>query len=80
MVTDPKPVAVVGPDGTLILPSALCRRYELEPGVVLGLVERDDGVVELHRHTGPSLPGAKEAFWNSWWEQTQSSADETSPL
>ena len=76
-------VAIVGPDGTIMLPEQVRRRLGLEPGTTLQLVERS-GTLEL---TLPSVPTETDAapaaeaalpstdemdeFWTAWWDEAQ---------
>ncbi len=60
--------------GVLSLPADLRKRWHLdEPGAQVLLVERDDGVIELH----PQLPiDADQAwFWTDRWQQMEREAD-----
>lgn len=61
--------------GVIALPPELRRRYQLdEPGAQLEIIERGDGVFELH----PVLPiPADQAwFWTDRWQQMEREADE----
>lgn len=64
-------VAVVGPDGTLVVPAALRRRHGLDPGVTLTVVERPDGVLELHPARAPDAAASEgsDEFWSRWWQE-----------
>ena len=60
--------------GVLSLPADLRKRRHLdEPGAQVHLIERDDGVIELH----PQLPvSADQAwFWTERWQQMEREAD-----
>lgn len=61
--------------GVIALPPELRRRYQLdEPGAQLEIIERGDGVLELH----PVLPiPADQAwFWTERWQAMEREADE----
>jgi bifunctional DNA-binding transcriptional regulator/antitoxin component of YhaV-PrlF toxin-antitoxin module len=48
--------------GTLALPADIRKRHRLdEPGIQVEVVERDDGVIELHPHV--SVPADQAWFW-----------------
>jgi bifunctional DNA-binding transcriptional regulator/antitoxin component of YhaV-PrlF toxin-antitoxin module len=64
----PEPLAVVGPEGSLVLPLELRRRHGLEPGVMLRINERPDGVLELHRSGAASQADVPPDFWAQWLE------------
>lgn len=60
--------------GVLSLPADLRKRRHLdEPGAQVHLIERDDGVIELH----PKLPiDASQAwFWTERWQTLERQAD-----
>lgn len=62
--------------GVLSLPKTILRRHKLDsPGAQVEVVERDDGVIELHPHT--PVPSAQAWFWTpAWQEKVQTSAAE----
>lgn len=68
----PEPLAVVGPEGGLVLPTELRRRHGLEPGVTLHVVERPDGVLELHRVGAAPIRSVPPDFWERWLEAARS--------
>jgi bifunctional DNA-binding transcriptional regulator/antitoxin component of YhaV-PrlF toxin-antitoxin module len=48
--------------GTLALPADLRRRHQLdEPGAQVEVIEREDGVIELHPHV--PVPADQKWFW-----------------
>ena len=60
--------------GVLTLPSDLRKRYHLDrPGAQVHVVERSDGVIELH----PELPVAADQvwFWTDRWQHLEREAD-----
>lgn len=60
--------------GTLALPAGLRRRHKLdEPGAQVRVVERDDGVVELHPLT--AVPADQAWFWTERWQRMEREAD-----
>lgn len=61
--------------GVVALPADLRKRRHLdEPGAQLRLVEREDGVIELH----PMLPVAADQawFWTQRWQQMEGEAEQ----
>jgi hypothetical protein len=62
--------------GLLSLPRALLRRHQLDaPGAQVEIIERKDGVIELHPHT-PVL-SSQAWFWTpAWQEKIQTSVTE----
>ena len=61
--------------GVLTLPAELRKRHHLdEPGAQVRLVEREDGVIELH----PELPVPAHQiwFWSARWQQMERQADD----
>jgi antitoxin MazE len=61
--------------GVLALPADLRKRRHLdEPGAQVRLVEREDGVIELH----PLLPVAADQawFWTERWQRMEREADD----
>jgi bifunctional DNA-binding transcriptional regulator/antitoxin component of YhaV-PrlF toxin-antitoxin module len=60
--------------GTIALPPALRRRHHLDqPGSQLRVVERDDGVIELHPVV--SVPASQAWFWSDRWQALEHKAD-----
>lgn len=62
--------------GVLTLPAAVRRRYHLdEPGTQVEVVEREDGVLELHPHA--AVPAEQAWFWAKGWQdgERKASAD-----
>lgn len=60
--------------GTLALPADLRKRHHLdEPGAQVLLVERDDGVIELHPLA--SVPADRRWFWTERWQRMEREAD-----
>jgi antitoxin MazE len=60
--------------GVLTLPAELRKRHHLdEPGAQLRVVEREDGVIELH----PELPVPADQvwFWSERWQRMEREAD-----
>lgn len=60
--------------GVLALPADIRRRHDLDrPGAQVGIVERPDGVIELH----PSVPvPADQAwFWTQRWQAMEREVD-----
>lgn len=61
--------------GTLALPAELRKRHHLdEPGTQVRLVEREDGVIELHPLV--AVPADQFWFWAERWQQLEREADE----
>ena len=61
--------------GVLTLPAELRKRHHLdEPGAQMHVVERDDGVIELH----PQLPVPADQvwFWSQRWQRMEREADD----
>jgi hypothetical protein len=61
--------------GLLALPADLRRRRGLDrPGAQVAVVERDDGVIELH----PAVPVPAEQawFWSERWQRMEAEVDE----
>lgn len=78
----PGPTSVAAPTryvavqqrGLISLPADIRRRHDLDrPGAQVGIVERPDGVIELH----PSLPiPADQAwFWTTRWQAMEREVD-----
>lgn len=60
--------------GTLALPAELRRRHHLDdPGAQVRVVERDDGVIELHPLV--SVPADQRWFWTERWQRMEREAD-----
>lgn len=60
--------------GTLTLPADLRRRHNLDrPGAQVRVVERDDGVVELHPLA--AVPAGQAWFWTERWQRMEREAD-----
>jgi antitoxin MazE len=61
--------------GVLTLPAELRKRHHLdEPGAQVRVVERDDGVIELHAEL--PVPADQVWFWSERWQQMEREADE----
>lgn len=61
--------------GTVTLPPDLRRRYHLDrPGAQVRVVERDDGVIELHPLV--PVPAGQAWFWTERWQAMEREADE----
>lgn len=61
--------------GTLALPADLRKRHHLdEPGAQVRVVERDDGVVELHPLS--AVPADQRWFWSERWQAMEREVDE----
>lgn len=59
--------------GLLALPVELRKRYRLdEPGAQLELIEREDGVLELHPHA--AVPVDQAWFWTPEWQEGEREA------
>jgi bifunctional DNA-binding transcriptional regulator/antitoxin component of YhaV-PrlF toxin-antitoxin module len=72
----PKEPVVLGfqTRGTLALPADLRRRHNLDqPGAQVRVVEREDGVVELHPLT--PVPADQAWFWTERWQRMEREAD-----
>jgi bifunctional DNA-binding transcriptional regulator/antitoxin component of YhaV-PrlF toxin-antitoxin module len=60
--------------GTLALPADVRRRHHLdEPGAQVEIVEREDGVIELHPHV--PIPADQAWFWTERWQAREREAD-----
>lgn len=60
--------------GTLTLPAGVRRRHHLdEPGAQVEVVEREDGVIELHPHV--PVPADQAWFWTERWQAREREAD-----
>lgn len=61
--------------GTLALPADLRKRHHLDsPGAQVRVVEREDGVIELHPLV--SVPVEQRWFWTERWQRMEREADE----
>jgi len=61
--------------GTLALPTELRKRHHLDdPGAQVRIVERADGVIELHPLA--SVPASQHWFWSERWQRMEREADE----
>jgi hypothetical protein len=61
--------------GTLALPADLRKRHHLDdPGAQVRLVEREDGVIELHPLA--AVPAEQRWFWTERWQRMEREADE----
>lgn len=57
------------------MPADLRKRHRLDrPGAQLGIVEREDGVIELHAHM--AIPAEQAGFWTKEWLQGEREVDE----
>lgn len=73
-MTEPVFVSVQG-RGQIALPAELRRRHHLdEPGAQVKVVERDDGVIELHPHV--AIPADQAWFWTPEWQAGEREVDE----
>lgn len=60
--------------GTLALPADVRRRHHLDqPGAQVEIVEREDGVIELHPHV--PVPADQAWFWTERWQAREREAD-----
>jgi bifunctional DNA-binding transcriptional regulator/antitoxin component of YhaV-PrlF toxin-antitoxin module len=60
--------------GTLALPADVRRRHHLDqPGAQVEVVERDDGVIELHPHV--PVPAEQAWFWTERWQAREREVD-----
>ena len=60
--------------GVLTLPADLRKRHHLdEPGAQVGVVEREDGVIELHSHV--PVPADQKWFWSKRWQAGEREVD-----
>ncbi len=68
-------VALSGSRGSITLPAEVRRRHHLDqPGAQVEVIDRDDGVIELH----PTLPHRSDQawFWTDRWQAMEREADE----
>jgi hypothetical protein len=60
--------------GLLALPADVRKRHRLdEPGAQVRVVERDDGVIELHPQV--AVPADQAWFWTERWQAMEAEAD-----
>lgn len=60
--------------GVLTLPAELRKRHHLdEPGAQVRVVERADGVIELHAEL--PVPADQVWFWSERWQRMEREAD-----
>lgn len=60
--------------GTLSLPKGVRERHQLDkPGAQVEVVEREDGVIELHPHI--PVPADQAWFWSERWQAMEREAD-----
>jgi bifunctional DNA-binding transcriptional regulator/antitoxin component of YhaV-PrlF toxin-antitoxin module len=60
--------------GTVALPAELRKRHHMdEPGAQVRIVEREDGVIELHPLA--AVPASQRWFWSERWQQMEREAD-----
>jgi hypothetical protein len=61
--------------GVLSLPKKVLHRHKLdEPGAQVEVVEREDGVIELHPRA--SVPATQAWFWSERWQAMEREVDE----
>ncbi len=61
--------------GVLALPRGVRSRLGLDvPGAQVEVVEREDGVIELHPHV--AVPAEQAWFWTERWQQLERGVDE----
>lgn len=61
--------------GTIALPADIRKRHHLdEPGAQVEVVERDDGVIELHPTI--AVPASQAWFWTEEWQAGEREVDE----
>jgi hypothetical protein len=61
--------------GTLALPADLRKRHHLDdPGAQVRILERQDGVIELHPLS--AVPADQRWFWSERWQRMEREADE----
>ena len=60
--------------GVFALPADLRKRHRLDqPGAQVRIVERDDGVIELHPQV--AIPADQAWFWTKRWQAMEADAD-----
>lgn len=68
-------VITVQQRGLLALPKRLRTRFGLDrPGAQVEVVERDDGVIELHPLV--AVPAEQAWFWTERWQRMEREVDE----
>ena len=61
--------------GLLALPKNVRARFGLDrPGAQVEVVERDDGVIELHPHV--AVPADQAWFWTDRWQRMEREVDD----
>jgi bifunctional DNA-binding transcriptional regulator/antitoxin component of YhaV-PrlF toxin-antitoxin module len=61
--------------GVLALPISIRKKHKLdEPGAQVELIERPDGVIELHPHV--PVPADQAWFWTPAWQEGEREASE----
>lgn len=61
--------------GTLALPKGVRERHHLDrPGAQVAIIEREDGVIELHPHV--PVPADQAWFWSERWQEMERGAHE----
>jgi len=67
-------VVAVEPGGRVVLPEEMCTRHRLtQPDIRLRVVERDDGVIELHPF---EIDPDQAWFWTPEWQAGEREVDE----
>ncbi len=66
-------VTTIQARGVLALPAEIRRRHGLEPGSQVEVVERADGVIELHPVV--IVPASQAWFWSERWQRMEREAD-----
>lgn len=60
--------------GTIALPADVRRRHHLdEPGAQVEVIEREDGVIELHPKV--AVPADQTWFWERHWQEREREVD-----
>jgi len=61
--------------GVFALPADVRKRHRLdEPGAQLRVIERDDGVIELHPQV--AVPAEQAWFWDERWQAMEKEAND----
>lgn len=61
--------------GTIALPKSVRERHHLDrPGAQVEVIEREDGVIELHPHV--PVPADQAWFWTERWQKMEREADD----
>jgi bifunctional DNA-binding transcriptional regulator/antitoxin component of YhaV-PrlF toxin-antitoxin module len=61
--------------GLIAIPPELRKRYGMDkPGSQVEIVEREDGVLELHPHV--AVPASQAWFWTEQWQAREREADD----